>query len=193
MKILYEMFFVGNPLACTCSLLWLRTWLKESSTLGPQCLDGSLLREIPTSRDDCTSESRLLDPVAPECESEIVTETHSASGSSSWLNLEVRNTTRHHPGTRNNLAPTPEESDYFYDEYVDYPYNETILTSPDRKKIGVQQTGLMKTTGKPKLRPVKPGNMPTIYAASTKKNSTKNSPKEIEVPAGLRSLECATV
>ncbi|CAH2234002.1 jg9905 [Pararge aegeria aegeria] len=29
----------------------------------------------------------------------------------------------------NNLSnrPLPEESDYFYDEYVDYPYNETIL------------------------------------------------------------------
>lgn len=31
---------------------------------------------------------------------------------------------------RNSLAPTPEQSDYFYDEYVDFPDNETNETQP---------------------------------------------------------------
>lgn len=41
---------------------------------------------------------------------------------------------------RNSLAPTPEQSDYFYDDYVDFPDNDTNeaqpLTTPPPYELG---------------------------------------------------------
>jgi hypothetical protein len=46
----------GNPLSCSCSMMWLQTWLREvSSEEGPRCADGSLLKEARLSRQDCRS------------------------------------------------------------------------------------------------------------------------------------------
>lgn len=54
--------------------------------------------------------------------------------------------------------PSPEESDYFYDEYVDYPYNETLIDGLNNE-VGATQNNNRSSVG-----------LPTIYAAM--KNTT---------------------
>lgn len=65
-------FFVGNPLQCSCNMLWLRTWLQETGSKGPHCSDGSLLRDLRLSRQECMLEQRGPEPVAPGCEAELL-------------------------------------------------------------------------------------------------------------------------
>jgi hypothetical protein len=55
----------GNPLSCSCGMMWLQAWLKEaSSEEGPRCADGSLLKEARLSRQDC----RNIDTPVAGCE-----------------------------------------------------------------------------------------------------------------------------
>lgn len=61
----------GNPLSCSCGMLWLRGWLQQASSEGPRCADGSLFRELRLSRQDCQRE-RYVEPVHPGCESEMI-------------------------------------------------------------------------------------------------------------------------
>jgi len=45
----------GNPLWCSCEALQLHSWLAEAPLAGdaPRCADGSPLRELRVSRQDC--------------------------------------------------------------------------------------------------------------------------------------------
>lgn len=61
----------GNPLSCSCGMLWLRGWLQQASSEGPRCADGSLFKEIRLSRQDCQRE-RQIDPIHPGCEAEMI-------------------------------------------------------------------------------------------------------------------------
>ncbi|GJQ85651.1 hypothetical protein Trydic_g20200 [Trypoxylus dichotomus] len=161
----------GNPLACTCSLLWLRAWLQESSTTGPKCLDGILLTEKRLSREECMQESRLLDPVAPGCESELLSVPNHYGSSHNyhpWMNLKNNNLT----STKTNLLPSPEESELFYDDYLDYPYNDTDHSNQE-------VYAHTRTTTTEKSSHFVSGDTPTLYAASSRKNSTSNTPKPI--------------
>ncbi|KAF7283454.1 hypothetical protein GWI33_000538 [Rhynchophorus ferrugineus] len=112
-----------NPLVCACNMLWLQAWLHESALIGPKCADGLLLRELHIPREECSEEERNIEVVAAGCESELL----SAPGlygtsqlSEQWMNLKNLNKTE-----SKNMPPSPEESEYFYDEYVDYLSNET--------------------------------------------------------------------
>lgn len=148
----------GNPLSCGCNLLWLQAWLQEGSSVGPRCVDGSLLRELRLSRQECPPEDRNSELVAPGCESELLTAPDTFGTSqvfSPWTNLKSNISKEQ----KNHLAPSPEESEYFYDEYIDYPYNDThenLTQSPHYT----------------------PGDTPTLYAAP--KNKTRpDIPKEV--------------
>ncbi|XP_022914267.2 protein artichoke [Onthophagus taurus] len=156
----------GNPLACTCSLLWLRAWLKESLTKGPRCIDGNLLIDSRLSRDDCLQESRLLDPVAEGCESELLSLPNPYDGTNLYTPWMKSNNSEK-INTKNQI--NPEDSDYFYDEYIDYHLNETLN---DVKNLPIEH--------KSSTEKINLGNTPTIYAAINKnQNHTKNIPKEI--------------
>ena len=61
----------GNPLSCSCGMLWLRGWLQQASSDGPRCADGSLFKEIRLSRQDC-QRTRQIDAVHPGCEAETI-------------------------------------------------------------------------------------------------------------------------
>lgn len=74
-------------------------------------------------------------------------------------------------GGKNNFPPSPEESEYFYDDYVDYPYNETLL---NETKINTVEP----TTAKPSSHYIS-GDTPTIYAAPKNKTKNPDAPKEI--------------
>lgn len=115
--------FTGNPLDCTCDMIWLRAWYQETDSLthypGPRCRDGTMLRESRLSRIECQGDSRTNQiPLTNEhgdvfqrrmdyndCENEPFEEFPS------------------------NAPPLPGESEYFYDQYIDYPLNETNLVS----------------------------------------------------------------
>ncbi|KAI4484631.1 hypothetical protein M0804_007197 [Polistes exclamans] len=89
----------GNPLSCSCGMLWLRGWLQQASSEGPRCADGSLFKEIRLSRQDCQHERLIVPPVNPGCEAEIVNNVTPALGLngatetvSLWMNLESSTT-----------------------------------------------------------------------------------------------------
>ncbi|KAL1458004.1 hypothetical protein WDU94_008181 [Cyamophila willieti] len=58
----------GNPLKCSCSILWLQSWLAENreGSNGPRCADGTLLKEFRLSRKNC--EETQEREVVPGCE-----------------------------------------------------------------------------------------------------------------------------
>ncbi|CAH1977446.1 unnamed protein product [Acanthoscelides obtectus] len=148
-------------------MLWLQAWLQETPhQRGPKCSDGSLLRGMRTSRHDCTEEQRNAQIYAPGCETESLTGVGygNTQTSAKWV---VRNNTS---VEKNQLAPTPEESEYFYDEYVDYPINETMIEQgglAGNSKIREPITTQSSSESPP--RPT--AGTPTIYAAP--KNRTK--------------------
>lgn len=54
----------GNPLRCSCEMLWLRAWYQETNSLtrfpGPRCHDGSMLRDLRMSHADCQEQLAAL-------------------------------------------------------------------------------------------------------------------------------------
>lgn len=62
----------GNPLSCSCNMLWMQAWLFETSSVGPRCADGYLLTEHKHLKQDCTEDERNVEIVAPGCESELL-------------------------------------------------------------------------------------------------------------------------
>lgn len=164
---------------CACSMLWMRSWLLESSLIGPRCVDGTLLREMRLSRDECLHEENRIEHVAPGCEAELLsvpTDGRQTFGLDHWMSLRNENLTTKIDG-KNNLSPSPEETDYFYDEFVDYPINMTSLTDTIKNNI-------RKPTNNNKNQQASshyiPGDTPTIYAASNNNNKSKlQPPKEV--------------
>lgn len=164
-------------------MLWFRAWLQESSLMGPKCNDGILLRDMRLSRQDCTQESRQTEPVAPGCEAELLSAPGGYGTSqvfAQWMDLKDNVSA----SGNNKLAPSPEESDYFYDEYVDYPYNETLMASS--LLANTNSTRNETITFRPDTETQRSshyiaGDTPTIYAAAsknkTKLNHNQNIPK----------------
>ncbi|KAF5275593.1 hypothetical protein FQA39_LY06705 [Lamprigera yunnana] len=149
----------GNPLVCSCQILWFRTWLQELSVIGPKCHDGSLLREMRLSRQDCSREEKQIEHVAPGCESNFLlnSDTYNSHQISSSSTI----------AESNKIPPSLEHQDFFYDDYVDYPYNETSLLSNTKNDSfnqfehqEVQQSSHYIS-----------GDTPTIYAATAKNKS----------------------
>ncbi|XP_046961650.1 protein artichoke-like [Vanessa cardui] len=148
----------GNPLVCNCAIIWLKSWLSESSSLGPKCADGSYVKGMPFSKTDClnvqfknqdlkscmTYENEALLP------SLATSEVYSSLDKIKDYETHIKN---NYQGNKLNNRPLPEESEYFYDDYVDYPYNETLL---ENMNTAVNQS----TKSHNHL-----GNTPTIYAA----------------------------
>ncbi|OXU31673.1 hypothetical protein TSAR_000714 [Trichomalopsis sarcophagae] len=118
----------GNPLSCSCGMLWLRGWLQQASTEGPRCADGSLFKEIRLSKQDCQRE-RQLEPVHPGCESEGIVGMASSSSSP----YPVQNTDSQHQSWMNMKNPSrlPADSDYAYDDYEDYPQESSNSSGGD--------------------------------------------------------------
>ncbi|XP_043675123.1 protein artichoke [Vespula pensylvanica] len=154
----------GNPLSCSCGMLWLRGWLQQASSEGPRCADGSLFKEIRLSRQDCQHE-RLVDPVHPGCEAEMVNNVTPASGLSGatetvslWMNLE----------SSTKRASVSYENDYY--EYLSHHSNNKSDHSNVSTSLPIVST---ETTI---LQPVK-----TIQNSETMKYlNTKNVTSQIK-------------
>nr|XP_023016331.1 protein artichoke-like [Leptinotarsa decemlineata] len=184
----------GNPLLCSCSMLWLQAWLKESSQEGPQCSDGSFLREMRLDPRDCPDTERSK-KIRNECDSELLsgagfsdrpnlysTSQISFNSKYSFKNFS-KNTldgnSKGSSGNKNFLAPSPEDSDYFYDDYIDYPFNETIAASGNGKdKEQSTPSSLERFQMATKsTNDNTTGNTPTLYAAP--KNPKPSIPPKV--------------
>lgn len=134
------------------------------------------------SRQECLHEQRTSNPVAPGCEAELlsVPSYSTAQVFSQWGDIK-ESTTSTRP-LHLSMAPSPEESEYFYDEYVDYPYNETVVSdhsnhsSNSLKYETTSTTTINKKTSSHYIS----GDTPVIYAASSK-NRTKIQEKAPQI------------
>ncbi|XP_076167066.1 artichoke [Ptiloglossa arizonensis] len=108
----------GNPLSCSCGMLWLRGWLQQASSEGPRCADGSLFKEIRLSRQDCQRE-RQIDPIHPGCEAEFIDSAPYPVSSSIFGATEIVPLRMHIKESSTRKPPNNPDSEYFY-EYTDY-------------------------------------------------------------------------
>lgn len=138
----------GNPLSCSCKMLWLLGWLEDTHSEGPRCGDGTLFREARISYSDCRN-SRIVEPVIPGCEGDTVQSSVVESSQLSALTANLKNSS--------NGVQKP-EADYFYDEYIEYQYEEINST---------ESQDVTSTTAAPvtqKSYHFTTGDTPTLYA-----------------------------
>lgn len=123
----YLIILLGNTFICTCELIWLQVWLRETNQPSPRCSDGGLLTQILLSREDCRNKKMLPLSASPGCDTELLTSTKSNMQINNHLEPLLNTTFKENLMKKGNLGLAPQESDYFYDEYVDYPFNETLV------------------------------------------------------------------
>ncbi|XP_076544303.1 artichoke [Osmia lignaria lignaria] len=154
----------GNPLSCSCGMLWLRGWLQQASSEGPRCADGSLFKEIRLSRQDCQRE-RQIDPIHPGCEAELIDSAPYPVSSSIYgatemvpLRLNLKEPSVENP-------PNPQDFDYL-DEYPEETMNvststQTAITIPPEivqmtqttEKVQLQTNGTIPIKKNPLMPP----------------------------------------
>lgn len=125
--------------------------------------------------------------VAPGCEAEFLAAPGAYTTSqvfSQWMKLKsFKNLTKESATHKNNIAPSPEESEYFYDEYIDYPYNESMIDNtgslneqskdkddnlkPVAVKVPITTKSPHYTSGKKYFSPIW-ANIPNIYRYANK-------------------------
>ncbi|KAM7356632.1 artichoke [Cochliomyia hominivorax] len=125
----------GNPIDCSCEMQWLSVWLQETNFPypGPKCQDGRLLRMSRIDKNLCNNYSDN-NPRNGGAYSEGEGSNHlpllNDHGDIFQRNLhdeygEECEAYETPLGER----PLPGESEYFYDQYVDYPpANETVVS-----------------------------------------------------------------
>ncbi|XP_059059230.1 protein artichoke [Achroia grisella] len=165
----------GNPLICNCGIIWFKSWLSESTSVGPKCVDGTYVKMMPFSRNDCAN-VRVHNEDVRSClthENEALLPNLATSQVFSSLDKIKDYTTQiknnYHVNKINN-RPSPEESEYFYDEYVDYPYNETLIEGLNNDINLIQSNKSHENQG-----------IPTLYAEM--KNTTNRNPVKPNVPS----------
>lgn len=114
----------GNPLDCSCKMIWYRSWLQENEYQqpGPRCGNGKMLRDLPMSRSDCEGFERNNQLRLP-----LINEHGDMFGRQVPDGNLCEND--HFEELQNGLPPSPEESEYF-DQAVDYPNNDTNPDQP---------------------------------------------------------------
>ncbi|XP_072937338.1 uncharacterized protein atk [Epargyreus clarus] len=163
----------GNPLICNCALIWLKSWLSESTAIGPKCSDGTYVKGMPFTRDDCLN-FPANDDFGRSCithENEALLPNLASSQVFTSLDKIKDFATQLKNNYVNKQRPSPEESEYFYDEYVDYPYNETLIDSINDQLNDTDDYNHANI-----------GNTPTLYA-SMKNTSNKNSAITTNAPS----------
>ena len=143
----------GNPLSCSCKMLWLINWLDDVQSEGPKCADGTLFRDVRLSREEC-GKSRVIEPVIPGCEGDTVQSSVVETAQLSALTSHLKNSTQ---------GLLPHETDYFYDEYIEYQYEEINGTQPQYEtSFGTTENPITVTK---KTYHMTPGDTPTLYAS----------------------------
>nr|CAD7404206.1 unnamed protein product [Timema cristinae] len=163
----------GNPLSCSCHMMWFQAWLREVSTQGPRCADGSLLKEVRLSRQECEARKEEAMVAAPECEGEVAGAPVLGSSQilTTWVNVKDGST------------PPPEDTEYFYDEYVEYTYEDGNTTNNSTVMVATEVPLTVQVTSSPNIPQSAtvsshyvPGDTPTLYAGSRQHNKTAQDP-----------------
>lgn len=108
----------GNPLECSCNVLWLRAWYQETNSYpGPRCRDGNLLTEMRVSKSDCdaSNDSRMNQVLLMNEHGDIFkrqTNLNECENEAAYNEAE-------------NIPSSPIESEYFYEQFIDYPLNDS--------------------------------------------------------------------
>ncbi|XP_012274097.1 protein artichoke [Orussus abietinus] len=171
----------GNPLSCTCGMLWLRGWLQQASAEGPRCADGSLFREVRLSRQECQGDTRRLEPVVPGCETEMIDGSAISSsslygGGSLWMDLKEATTPQVRPVHGAN------GTEYLYDyEYLDYVSENSGMGGPSSTATPEPST-IISTSPETPRRPVEITGA-TSSSKVPSKNLTKTSPSSTGLPS----------
>lgn len=109
----------GNPLECSCNVLWLRAWYQETNSYpGPRCRDGNLLTEMRVSKSDCdsSSDSRMNQVLMMNEHGDIFKR---------QINLDECENDAAPYNDAENIPSSPIESEYFYEQFIDYPLNDS--------------------------------------------------------------------
>ncbi|XP_073995253.1 artichoke isoform X2 [Rhodnius prolixus] len=107
---IYQLDIEGNPLRCSCGLVWLNSWNKDGGPYqGPRCMDGSEFLEYRQARQGCP-EPKYADPL---CDEQIPPNRPTQ---------QLSSTSFQDP----NRKPLPEETDYFYEDYIEYEENASL-------------------------------------------------------------------
>lgn len=111
---------LGNPLECSCDVLWLRAWYQEMNKYpGPRCRDGNLLTEMRFSKSDCdiSNDSRM---------NQVLMTNEHGDVFKRQINFDECESDNQYTDTET-VPSSPNESEYFYEQYIDYPLNDTVL------------------------------------------------------------------
>ncbi|XP_055372026.1 protein artichoke [Condylostylus longicornis] len=134
----------GNPIRCSCEMQWLSVWLDETNSPnpGPKCQNGKLLRASRLDQTDCGDyrSSNYLplfnehgDYFGRHLQNEFVEDCEID------LTADVDTQT-------SKQKPFAVESEYFYDQYVDYPTNDSATFSATPVSISHMITTTSKTS-----------------------------------------------
>lgn len=98
-------------------MLWLRAWYQETNSYpGPRCRDGNLLTEMRVSKSECDSsnDSRMNQVLLMNEHGDIFKRQISMDECDSDGYNESEN-----------IPASPIESEYFYEQFIDYPLNDS--------------------------------------------------------------------
>lgn len=101
-------------------MLWLRAWYQETNSYpGPRCRDGNLLTELRFSKSDCdTIPDNQLNQVLMTNEHGDVFKRH--------IKIDDCENEQLDETYNENRPASPVESEYFYEQYIDYPNNDSF-------------------------------------------------------------------
>ncbi|TMW50717.1 hypothetical protein DOY81_004196 [Sarcophaga bullata] len=125
----------GNPIDCSCEMQWLSVWLQETNFPypGPKCQDGRLLRMSRIDKSLCTNYGdNNPRNGAPYNDGQDLNHLPLLNEHGDIFQRELHDDYNEDCDAYEIPAaerPLPGESEYFYDQYVDYPpSNETVLS-----------------------------------------------------------------
>uniref|UniRef100_A0A1I8MPZ4 LRRCT domain-containing protein n=1 Tax=Musca domestica TaxID=7370 RepID=A0A1I8MPZ4_MUSDO len=139
----------GNPIECTCEMQWLSVWLQETNFPypGPRCQDGRLLRASRIDKNLCNSladnQQRNGGPFSETSGAGVLNHLPLLNEHGDIFQRELQEYNDECEAYELPPAERPlaGESEYFYDQYVDYP--------PGANETGQHSNTLLHTHKKP--------------------------------------------
>lgn len=99
----------------------MRAWYQETNSYpGPRCRDGNLLTEMRVSKSDCdaSTDSRM---------NQVLLTNEHGDVFKRQINIDECDMDASYNGESEHIPASPVESEYFYEQYIDYPLNETTF------------------------------------------------------------------
>ncbi|KAG8332066.1 hypothetical protein J6590_029675 [Homalodisca vitripennis] len=172
---MYSLDVEGNPLQCSCGLMWLQGWIREAPHLHmePRCHDGSYLRHVRIGGEECSWLARQEETTSLGCEA---TSSENQSGYSSGVGPTQQLSSYFDSSSKETtIRPLPEESEYFYEDFVEYEENSTLPLNLSQYSSSTTESNLLQTIPPGVLSHFIPGDTPTLYAGTKSAVTTTTS------------------